>query len=266
MKNRFVTTARVLTLALGLLGVTGTASADPPAPRPAAPHAQQAQAPRAPAVRTPAQAKQALVETAQQHGIPHATNANGKVVYNPHQFQHLAPIEQQNREPGVLEIMLFQGTQHTLAQFEGQYLHFQYTPAGHWRMRPWANGLRPSNHRMFGAKIQLNEKEAANMRLRLAGIFAEEGPEHLAGPQWENGHIKESLGARGFNCASAWCMMPIGENGENVAKIIGIPVNGDPFSLQRVLETNSNDRVFGIGLYGPQEPNLGANPNQVYYR
>jgi hypothetical protein len=119
---------------------------------------------------------------------------------------------------------------------------------------------------MFGALIQLSPTEAANLRARIAGIFAEEGPEAAAGPQWENGKIRNSVGVPHFNCASAWCEMPIGENGESIARIIGIPASGEPFSLQRSLETNSNERVFGVGVYGPEQQQFGAIPNQVWAR
>lgn len=262
MPFRLRHTAHVLTLALGLL--TTTAYADPP--RQPAP--KVATAPKPPAVRTPAQAKAALTTTAQKAGIPHYVNTNGKVVFNPHDQLHLnaiAPLSQSGN--GVLELMLVEGVQHTLGHFEGKFIHFQYiNGTGNWRMRPWAERLRPSGRRMFGAQIQLSPVEAANMRARIAGIFAEQGPEHLAGPRWENGKIRDSIGVKYFNCASAWCEMPIGEHGESVAKIIGIPSSGDPFSLARHLEANSNERVFGIGIYGPKQNQFGAIPNQVWTR
>lgn len=276
-------TLAALTIALGFLGAAGNAKADPP--RPAAPqvhapaHAPQAQAPHAPAapqvqarprvspLKTPAQAKALLQEVAEHQGIPHFVNANGKVVYNTHSWDHLdaiAPLG--GRETGVLELLVLENNPHTFGHFEGQYIHFQYVNGtSNWRLHKWADNLRPSDRRMFGAKIQLTEKEAANMRLRIAGIFAEEGPAELAGERWEHGHIKDSVGVRGFNCASAWCQMPIGENGESVATIVGIPATGYPAGLQRALETG-NDRVFGIGLYGPKEENLGADPKRIWAR
>lgn len=270
MKTTLRTTA--LAIALGLFGVVGTAEAQqqqrPAAPPVHAPQAQQPQAPKAPAMRTPAQTKQALVEAAQRANIPHYVAPNGKVVYNPHQVDHLGPIEAVSTPgSGILQIMLVDGMQHTLGHFEGKYIHFQYiNGTSNWRLRPWADRLRLSQHRMFGAMIQLSPEEAANMRTRLAGIFAEEGPEHLAGPNWANGHIKQSVGVPYFNCASAWCDMPIGQNGESVAKVIGIPSSGDPFTLQRTLETGGNEKVVGIGLFGPKQENLGQDPNQRFAR
>lgn len=267
MKLSFRTTA--LTLALGLFGIVGTANAQPhpqaPAPAPHAPAAQQA--PHA-AMRTPAQTKAALVDAAKRANIPHYVAPSGKVVYNPHTAQHLQEIEPLSTPgSGILQIMLMEGNQHTLGHFEGKYIHFQYiNGTNNWRMRPWADRLRPSNKRMFGALIQLSPEEAANMRTRIAGIYAEEGPEHLAGPKWENGNIKKSLGVPYFNCASAWCEMPIGEKGESVARVIGIPSTGEPFSLQRSFETSGNEKVVGIGLFGPPQENLGADPNQRFAR
>ncbi len=267
MKISFRTTA--LTLALGLFGLVGTANAQPhpQAPAPHAP-AAQAQAPRAPAMRTPAQTKAALLETAKQANIPHFVAPSGKVVYNPHTGQHLQAIEPLSTPgSGIMQIMLIDGVQHTLGHFEGKYIHFQYiNGTNNWRMRPWADRLRLSDKRMFGALIQLTPEEAANMRARIAGIYAEEGPEHLAGPKWENGRIKNSLGVPYFNCASAWCDMPIGEKGESVARVIGIPSSGDPYSLQRSFETSGNERVVGIGLFGPKQEGLGQNPNQRFAR
>jgi hypothetical protein len=192
----------------------------------------------------------------------------GKVVFNPHVEEHLDLIEGVTQPGnGVLQIMLFEGIQHTLANFEGAYIHFQYANGtGNWRLNQWANRLRTSDHRMFGAMIQLTPLEAASLRTRLNGVFAEEGPERLAGKGWEDGHIRDSLGVRGFNCASAWCQVPVGEQGASLASIIGIPVNGEPFSLQRSLETGGNDRIFGIGVYGPKQEKFGEIPGQVWSR
>lgn len=281
-KNVLGTT--ILTIALALLGAkTAEAQQHPQAPHPAAPRIQvqaarpavhapgqaQAQAGQhGQAMRTPAQTKAALLDAAKRTNIPHFVTPNGKVIYNPHQYDHIGAIEPLSQpDGGILQIMLIDGVQHTLGHFEGKYIHFQYiNGTNNWRLRPWADRLRLSDKRMYGAMIQLSPEEAHNMRTRIAGIFAEEGPEHLAGPKWENGHIKNSVGVNYFNCASAWCEMPIGKNGESVAKLIGIPSSGDPFSLQRALETGGNEKIVGIGLFGPKQADLGLDPNKRFTR
>lgn len=277
MKTILRTTA--LAVAVGLFGLVGTAHAEraPGArlfgrPVPGA-QAQRAQGQAAHGdaaalqpMRTPAQTKAALAETAQKAQIPHFVNASGKIVYNPHAAEHMHAVEKLSTPgSGVLQIMQMQGNQHTLGHFEGKYIHFQYrTGTSNWRLRTWADKLRPSSKRMFGAMIQLSPKEAENMRTRLAGIFAEQGPEEAAGRNWENGHITGSVGVRHFNCASAWCEMPIGEKGESVAQLIGIPSSGEPFSLQRSLETGGNEKIVGIGLFGSKQERLGHNPNERF--
>jgi hypothetical protein len=260
-----------LTIALGLFGLAGTAQAQQAnvqAPKVQAPQVQAPKAAAKPAMRTPAETKAAITAAAQRTNMPHYVAPNGKVVFNAHEPLHLDAMDGMSAPGnGMLQIMLSEGNQHTFGHFEGRYLHFQYVNGtNNWRLRPWADRLRPSNRRMFGAMIQLSPEEAANLRTRIAGIFAEEGPEHLAGPRWENGHIKESVGVRGFNCASAWCSMPIGEKGESIATLIGIPSNGEPFSLQRSLESGGNEKIVGIGLYGPKQENFKPETHQVYAR
>lgn len=273
MKTTLRTTA--IAIALGLFGLVGTAGAEQRQPAGTQRPAQTAQTRQgrqarqtAPTVRTPEQTKAALVEAAQRTGMPHFVTPGGKVVYNPHAQQHMHAVEAISTPgSGILQIFQFQGVSHTLGHFEGQYIHLQHlTGTNNWRMRPWTDRLRPSSSRMFGAMIQLSPTEAANMRTRLAGVFAEQGPEHAAGRQWENGHITDSMGARSFDCATGWCQMPVGQNGESVARLIGIPEWGSPYSLQRSLETGGNEKVVGVGLFGPVQPNLGQNPHETFVR
>jgi hypothetical protein len=229
-----------------------------PAPKPAAPK------PAAPptAIHTPTESRAALSDAAKKASVPTYVGANGRVYVNPHDASHLEAIEKATGPgSGVLQILQVQGVQHTLAAFEGSLVHLQFqNGSSNWRLRPWGDRLRPSTRFLSSAMIQLTPTEAANMRLRLASIVAEQGPEATAGPRWDAGHIKLSLGVPSFNCASGWCSMPIGEHGESVANIAGIPVMGEPFSLQRTLEASGSDRVFGIAVYGPKVPDFGKNP------
>jgi hypothetical protein len=153
--------------------------------------------------------------------------------------------------------------QHTKVIFENRMIHLQYAVgSGNWRLRPWGDRLRPSGRTSWGALIQLTPAEAKNMRDRIAAIEKEEGPEYAAGPKWANGHITNSLGAQYFNCASGWCQMPVGEKGETIGQLTGVGNQGDPNSLQRMLESNSTDRVFGVVVYGPKVPDFGQHPDQ----
>jgi hypothetical protein len=244
------------------------AHAEPPAPHaaaipPAAPKPEAPAAAPAPATRTPPKARDALTAAAQESGTPSYVSTNGRVYVNATTPAHLAAMDRATGPgTGVLQIMQTGGTQHTKAKFEGQFLHFQYiNGTNNWRMRPWADRMRPSNNKTYSAMIQLTPAEAENLRRRIQGIFAEEGPEENAGQRWENGRIRNSTGVPSFNCASVWCNMPIGEHGEPVAKIIGIPSVGDPFSLQQVLESGGNERIFGIGVYGAPVPGFGTDKN-----
>jgi hypothetical protein len=231
-------------------------------------HREKAEKPAPPAKpepRTPEQANAALLEVAQASGTPSYVGKNGRVYVNPHEDQHIRAMEQLSPEgSGILVIAQSKGTQHTKAIFEGQMLHFQYaTGTNNWRFHSWGDRLRRSGHPMNGAMIQLTPVEAQNLRTRIAGIFAEEGPEHLAGPKWENGHIRNSVGVRSFNCTSGWCEMPIGENGESLGTIVGVPHQYDPYSANVNLERHGNERVFGIAIYGPAVPRFGMNPDEI---
>lgn len=170
-----------------------------------------------------------------------------------------------DRDSNVLEILHMgaPNAHHTLAIFDRQLLHTQFSQANHWRLRSWGTRLRPSSGKLYSAMIQLTDGEASRMRELLAAAEVEQGPEHLAGPNWERGHLKLSLGNRRLNCATTWCDMPVGEGGEPLWKIIGLRHSpGTARSLQRALETDGNDRVFGYGVYGPEIRDFGAQPDR----
>lgn len=169
----------------------------------------------------------------------------------------------------VLEILHFDAPNlnHTLALFRRNLVHTQYAEGtGHWRLREWGDRLRPSQHTMYSAQIQLTEAEANRLQERLNAAQAEQGPEHAAGPNWENGHIRVGLGERcsGINCVSTWSEMPIGEHGEPLWRVLGLRASytANPRGLQRALEREGNERVIGITVYGPQVQNFGQNPDR----
>jgi hypothetical protein len=241
-----------------VFGLAGQANAELPHGAP-----QQARAAVRPAGhRTPEEAKAALQDAAKASGTPHYVGTNGRVYVNPHQDGQIEAMEKLSpRGSGILVIAQSTGAQHTKAIFEGQMIHFQYAQGtNNWRLRPWGDRLRRSYHQMNGAMIQLTPVEAQNLRTRIAGIFAEEGPEHLAGPGWSRGNIKNSVGVRSFNCTSGWCEMPIGEKGESLGTIVGVPHQYDPYSANVDLERHGNERVFGIAIYGPAVPRFGMDP------
>jgi hypothetical protein len=219
---------------------------------------------RIPQVRTPQEARLALKAAAQKSGMPSFEGTNGKLYVNASGSQHLSAMEEVSpKGSGVLQIVKVSGMQHTLVIFEDQLVHLQYRMGtANWRLRSWGDRLRPSDKPTYSALIQLTPQEAENLRTRLAAVRAEEGPEETAGPQWERGHIKLSLGVNAFNCASGWCGVPIGAHGESLSQIVGVPVNGDPNSLERMLEAAKSERVFGIAVYGPKIPDFGLHPEQ----
>jgi hypothetical protein len=170
-----------------------------------------------------------------------------------------------DRGSNVLEI-LHMGTpqaMHTLAIFDRRLLHTQFSQTGKWRLRGWGDRLRPSNGKLYSAMIQLSDSEAGRLRTLLDAAEAEQGPERLAGHNWENGHLRFSLGNRQINCASTWCGMPVGDAGEPLWRVIGLSGNHSAArSFQKALEREGNDRVFGIAVYGPELRDFGSRPDQ----
>jgi hypothetical protein len=193
-------------------------------------------------------------------------NGTKRVYVNP-QGQHLRTIEQTiPAGSDVIEILHMgsPGANHTLAIFDRELLHSQFSQAGHWRLRTWGDKLRPSSTKLFSAMIALKPTEAKNLRERLKAAFAEEGPEASAGPNWENGHLGNALGVRGINCVATWCDIPIGEKGETLTQLVGLnhSYSGNPQGFQHALEREANDRVFGISVYGPPVADFTASQNE----
>ncbi len=157
--------------------------------------------------------------------------------------------------------------QHTMAIFDGELIHTQHVGGtGNWRLRSWGQSVRDSNTKMFSAFISLTPKEAANMRKQIQTAKNDQGPEHLAGPNWANGKLgPTSLGGhRGFDCTSTWSDMPIGAKGETLAQIVGFAghYSRHPKTFQKSLETSGNERIIGVAVYGPSIPNFGKSPDQ----
>ncbi len=157
------------------------------------------------------------------------------------------------------------GLHHTMAIFDGELVHTQYAGGtGNWRLRSWGDMLRASNTKMYSAFISLSGPEAAALRNNIAQGRTDQGPEHLAGPNWANGKLKPTSmgGCRSFNCASVWSAMPLGKNGETLGQIAGIgnTYSGSPRMLQKAFETGGNARIIGVAVYGPPVQNFGANP------
>lgn len=220
---------------------------------------------------SPAQARGRMMETAKRVAIPHyerkLANGTQRVYLNP-QGHHIPAMEQAlPKGSDVIEIVHI-GTPeafHTMAIFDRELLHSQFSDAGNWRLRTWGDRLRPGNHKLWSAMIQLSPKEAQNMRQRIAAAKVEEGPEYLAGEDWVNGHLKlgGALGMNGINCVATWCDMPIGEQGERLHQLVGLrSYSGSPRGFQQALETDANERVFGITAYGPADPAFVQNQNQ----
>ncbi len=171
------------------------------------------------------------------------------------------------KNSNVIQILHFgqKGLQHTLAIFDGELVHTQFAGGtGNWRLRTWGDTLRASNTKMFSAFIALSPTEAQQLRINIKQGRKDQGPDHLAGPNWANGKLKNTSmgGCRGFNCASVWTEMPLGAKGETLGHIAGIghQASGNPRMLQKLLETGGNERIVGIAVYGPRVENFGGNP------
>ncbi len=217
-------------------------------------------APTAPAARA------ALQQTARQTGMKayerQLPSGVLRQYVNPSGPHELLAIERTTgKGSNVLEILHSgtPGAMHTLAKFDGELIHTQYV-SQYWRLRSWGDRLRPSAHKLFSAMIQLSPKEGENLRAHIELARQEQGPEALAGANWEKGHIRTALGAdKGINCTSTWCGAPIGERGEPLWQVIGLRGNDwSPHSFQRSLENDANERVFGIAVYGPKLGDFGA--------
>jgi len=223
--------------------------------------------------KAPADWRNTMTTTAKNNAIPsyERTLPNGtkRVYLNPQQ-QHLNAVEQTlPKGSDVIEIMHIGTAEafHTMAIFDRELLHSQFSQAGNWRLRSWGDRLRPSGTKLWSAMISLNPREAANLRQRIAAAKVEEGPEQLAGPNWANGHLKmgagSALGVNGINCVATWCDMPIGEKGESLHQLVGLrSYSGSPRAFQEALERDANERVFGIAAYGPAVPGFTENQNQ----
>lgn len=234
---------------------------------------------RSTADQTPAQAREQLLAQARGASIPcyERTLPNGvrRLYLSPRGRQQLAAMERALPQGcNVLEVCHLGSptANHSMFIFDRSMIHFQYlNGTNNWRLRGWGgwdpqgrNPLRDGGSKLYSAAIQLTSAEAGNLRRLLEASWREQGPEGTAGATWENGHIKTGMGNRSFNCVSAISEARIGQNGETLAQICGLPhsYNGDPRGLQRALETQANERVFGICSYGPADPSFGQNPNQ----
>ena len=58
--------------------------------------------------------------------------------------------------------------------------------------------------------------------------------------------------------------MPVGDGGEPLWRLLGLRASysGQPKALQTALETEANERVIGITVYGPTLPTFGADQAQ----
>ena len=216
----------------------------------------------------------ARVEAATRaNGIPafarRLPNGASRTIMNISGHTHLAAMEQAlGKGSNVLEILSSgaPGAFHTMAIFDRQLVHTQYAQGtSNWRLRSWGNALRPSSSKLYSAMIQLTPEEGTRLRSFLEAGWKEQGPEHLAGNQWERGNLKGGLGGiRCINCVSSWTEMPVGEGSQPLWRVVGLPssFSGNPQGLQRALETNTNDRVFGVAVYGPTLPAFGAKPDE----
>ncbi len=158
--------------------------------------------------------------------------------------------------------------QHTMAIFDGELIHTQHVGGtGNWRLRSWGDTVRDSNTKMFSAFIALTPAEATAMRNQIKTAKSDQGPEHLAGPNWSNGKLgPTSLGGhRGFDCTSTWTDMPIGAKGETLAQIVGFTgqYSRHPKTFQKSLETGGNDRILAVAVYGPKVTDFGKNPDKA---
>ena len=212
-------------------------------------------------------AKKAIKDAADHAGIPayERTLPTGetRVELNPHTYQQVAALSTElSRGSNVLEIMQHQGVVHTKAVFDRELVHTQYqTGTSNWRLRRWGGSLQLTDHTLYSALIQLTPGEAEKLRGLLVAAWQEEGPEATAGDKWEKGHLTAALGRRNLNCVSTWTEMPIGEHGEPLWKLLGLPMSysGNPGGLQQALETQGNSKVLGTAIYGPKVEGFGAN-------
>jgi hypothetical protein len=223
---------------------------------------------------TPSAGRNRLLQALRSANAPHyeRTMPNGATrVYSHISDRHLPAMEQAlDADSNVLEILHIgkEGANHTLALFARKLLHTQYSQAGHWRLRTWGNRLYTPGHPLYSAQIQLSKSEGDRLRGLLAAAEAEQGNEWNAGPNWENGHISVSLGKRSINCVSTWSEMPVGDNGEPLYQLLGLPYSysGNPHGFQKALETQANERVIGVSVYAHQSPGFGADHNQDLFR
>lgn len=213
-----------------------------------------------------------LQSAAQQSGIPHYTrtlpNGARRLCLNPSGTSQLRAVEGVlGPRANTLEICHIgsPGANHTLAIFNRQMVHVQYANgSGNWRLRSWGGGsLRPSSSKLYSGVIQLSPSEAGRLQQLLQQGFAAQGPEHAAGARWERGNLGNAYG-RSFNCVSFLTEMPLGDRGEPLWRLLGLPhsYSGSPHGLMQALESQANERVVGICVYGPPQPGFGANPAQ----
>lgn len=242
MKSLRQLAAIALVVALGVFHV-GTVEAQS---RFGAPAPRQPQ----PGARTPAQTRNALRAT----GIPHETTASGKVLFKPQKQAHFEALSAVSAtRSGILH--LFQDGDRTKIHFNGEGFHFVRKPGtNNWRLQPWTGKVvrnpRLDNGRTAATFIQLSPAEAANLRARIAGALAEQGPEWSAGSAWQSGHVATSLGGRPEGSTAAWAEMKIGANGESLAELLGVPSSNHAGHLQKWLETSKSDKIVGIGAFG----------------
>lgn len=218
---------------------------------------------------SPAAWRQALQTYGQRNDVRAYTrqcpNGANRVYLNVSGAQDLRAMEQllHNRS-NVLEVCHIGngGGTHSLFIFDRQLIHFQYLQGtNNWRLRNWGYGLRPSANKLYSAMIQLTPSEGQKLRTMLSNAAREQGNDE--GRWAQDGHIQNAMGQRGFNCTSVISGVPIGDRGESLSQLVGLGgASGDPRGFQRSLESNANERVFGICIYGPDMPDFGRNQNQ----
>lgn len=215
-------------------------------------------------------AKKSIKEAAERVGTPvyerQLPDGQTRVVLNPHDWQQLSAVTTElGRGSNILEIMQHKGVNHTKAVFDRELLHTQMLQGtGNWRLRRWGNSVQLTDHTLYSALIQLTPSEAQRLRGLLLSGNAEQGPESAAGDKWEKGHLTQGLGGRrGLNCVSTWTEMPVGDHGEQLWQLLGLPhsFSGSPGGLQSALETQGNQKVLGTVIYGPAVPDFGQNPS-----
>lgn len=213
-----------------------------------------------------------LQDAARRSGIPHYTrtlpNGGRRLCLNPSGSSQLRAVEGAlGPRSNALEICHIgsRGANHNMAIFNRQMLHVQFlNGTGNWRLRSWGGGaLRPSSSKLYSSVIQLSPSEAGRLQQLLQRGFAAQGPAHAAGQRWERGNLGNTYG-RSFNCVSFFTEMPLGDRGEPLWRLLGLPhsYSGNPRGLMQALETRANDRVVGICVYGPTLPGFGGKPAQ----